>query len=145
LQEDYEKSKNNLSIAQDRIVYLEIENETIKQRCIEKTNELTFMTNQLQQSQQDFHTYEKEHRYSNEEYFEYEQQGRNFDNELTTVVQNYEKLQKENEVLNELLNKCRCELEQNEKSNIVHKERLIQSTDEVKIYKQKLALLGDCF
>ncbi|CAF3693774.1 unnamed protein product [Adineta steineri] len=145
LQEDYEKSKNNLSIAQDRIVYLEIENETIKQRCIEKTNELTFMTNQLQQSQQDFHTYEKEHRYSNEEYFEYEQRKKSLDNELSTVVQNYEKLQKEHEVLNELLNKCRCELEQNEKSNIVHKERLIQSTDEVKIYKQKLALLGDCF
>jgi hypothetical protein len=67
------------------------------------------------------------------------------ENELSTIVMNYEKLQRDHSILNEQYLKCRAELEQTEKSDIAHKEQLIQSTDEANIYKRKLALLGNCF
>ncbi|MEP6596876.1 MAG: ROK family protein, partial [Ginsengibacter sp.] len=44
------------------------------------------ITNRLHQIQQDLHTYEKGHRYSNEEYFEREQRMKNLENELTTII-----------------------------------------------------------
>jgi len=40
LQIDYEKSKNDLSIAQDEIVQQDIGNQTLKQHLTEKTNEV---------------------------------------------------------------------------------------------------------
>lgn len=122
------------------------------------------MTTRLHQTQQDFHGYEKEHRYSNEEYFEREQRMKGIELELSAVVANNEKFQREINLLNEDLTKCRLDLDQVEKSDLVHKERvsfirikvslwkklnlsfkLIQSIDESKIYKKKLALIGDCF
>ncbi|CAF4352358.1 unnamed protein product [Rotaria sp. Silwood2] len=145
LQIDYEKSKNDLSISHDQIVQLEIENQTIKQNLFEKTNELTLVTNRIHQIQQDFHTYEKIHRFSNDEYYEREQRIKSIENELTNIISNYDKLKKEHQILNEQLNKYQYDLQDIEKSDRLHKERLIQSMDEAKIYKQKLALLGDCF
>jgi chromosome segregation ATPase len=124
LQIDYEKSKNDLSIAHDQIVQVEIGNQTIKQHLIEKTNELTIVTNRLHQIQQDLHTYEKGHRYSNEEYFEREQRFKNIENEFITLNTNYEKLQREHQTLNEELDKYRYDLEQVEKSDLSHKERV---------------------
>ncbi|CAF3647727.1 unnamed protein product [Rotaria sp. Silwood1] len=145
LQIDYEKSKNDLSISHDQIVQLEIDNQTIKQNLIEKLNELTLITNRFHQIQQDYHTYEKNHRYSNDEYYEREQRIKSIENELTTIFSNYEKLQKQHQLLNEELNKYQYDLQDIEKSDRLHKERLMQSMDEAKIYKQKLTLLGDCF
>ena len=121
------------------------------------------MTNRLQQVQQDFHTYEKEHRYTNEVYFEREQRLKTVENELSTMIGTYEQLRDEHAVLNEELTKVRYEFEQIELSDSSHKERvcqqkfskansltklyfqLIQSMDEAKIYKRKLTLLGNCF
>lgn len=40
LQIDYEKSKNDLSIAHDELVQREINNQTFKQHLAEKTNEV---------------------------------------------------------------------------------------------------------
>ncbi|CAM2700904.1 unnamed protein product [Rotaria socialis] len=145
LQLDYEKSKNDLSIAHDHMVQLEIGNQTFKQHLTEKTTELSAITNRLHQVQQDFHSYEKEHRYSNEEYFEREQRMKTIENELLTKSSNYEKLQREHSALNEDLTKCRIDLEQSQKSDISHKEQLVQSTDEAQICKHKLGLLGNCF
>jgi SMC interacting uncharacterized protein involved in chromosome segregation len=45
LQIDYEKSKNDLSTAQDEIVQQEIENQTLKQHLNEKTNEVNRIFN----------------------------------------------------------------------------------------------------
>ncbi|UJR13437.1 hypothetical protein I4U23_000451 [Adineta vaga] len=145
LEIDYDKSKNDLSINRDRILHLEIENETIRKDFIDKTNEIMILTKQLQQNQYDFHLYEKDHRYSNEEYFQHEQTKKSIENEFTIMNHNYEKLQKDYQNLNESFKKCRYELEQREKSDCLHKERLIQSMDGGKIYKQKLVLLGECF
>jgi chromosome segregation ATPase len=124
LQIDYEKSKNDLSIAHDQIVQLEIGNQTIKQHLIEKTNELNIVTNRLHQIQQDFHTHEKGYRYTNEEYFEREQRMKTIENELLTVSRNYEKVQREHELLTEESNKYRYELEIIERSDLAHKERV---------------------
>jgi regulator of replication initiation timing len=67
------------------------------------------------------------------------------ENELSTLMINYDKLQREHLTINDQLTKCRIDLEQTEKSDISHKEQLIQSTDEANIYKRKLSLLGNCF
>ena len=124
LQMDYEKSKNELSISHDQLLQVQIGNETIKQHLVEKTNELTIVTNRLHQIQQDLHVYEKGHRYSNEEYFEREQRLKNIENELNTFGNTYDKLQREHQDLNEELERCRYDLEQIEKSDITHKERV---------------------
>ncbi|CAF4150962.1 unnamed protein product, partial [Rotaria sp. Silwood2] len=145
LQIDYEKSKNELSIVQDQIIQYEIENQTLKQHLTEKTTELSALTNRLHQVQQDFHSYEKEHRYSNEEYFEREQRMKTIENELSMMISNYEKLQREYATLNEDLTQHRYDLEQSHKSDTSHKEQLVQSIEEAKICKRKLALLGNCF
>ncbi|CAF0725433.1 unnamed protein product [Rotaria sordida] len=145
LQIDYEKSKNDLSTVQDQIIQHEIGNQTLKQHLTEKTNELSAITNRLHQIQQDFHSYEKEHRYSNEEYFEREQRMKTIENELSMMISNYEKLQREHATLNEDFTNCRYELEESQKSDIIHKEQLVQSIDEAKICKRKLTLLGNCF
>ncbi|CAF0728780.1 unnamed protein product [Adineta steineri] len=145
LQIDYEKSKNDLSKAHDELVQHEIDKQILKQHSTEKTNELSTVTNRLHQVQQDFHSYEKEHRYTNEEFFEHEQRLKSVENELSTMIINHEKLRDEHAVLNDDLNKCRYDLEQMELSDNSHKERLIQSLDEAKIYKRKLTLLGNCF
>jgi chromosome segregation ATPase len=105
-------------------VHCEVGNATIKQHLTDKIDELTIVTNRLHQIQQDLHTYEKEHRYSNEEYFQHEQQKKIIENELTTIAHNYEKFQREHAESNEQLNKCRYDLEQAEKSDIMHKERV---------------------
>ncbi|CAF0922423.1 unnamed protein product [Adineta ricciae] len=145
LQIDYEKCKTDLSKAHDEIVQHEIENQILKQNSTDKTNELSTVTNRFHQVQQDFHTYEKEHRYTNEEYFEREQRLKTVENELSTMIGTYEQLRDEHAVLNEELAKRRYEFEQMELSDSSHKERLIQSMDESKIYKRKLTLLGNCF
>ncbi|CAF1429218.1 unnamed protein product, partial [Adineta ricciae] len=145
LQTDYEKSKSDLSVSQDKLVHMEVENETLRRHLLDKTNEITSLTEHFQQSQYDFHVYEKDHRYSNEEYLLHEQKKKSIENELITITHNYDKLQKEHQKLNENFNKCQHDLQQNEKSDIVHKEQLMQSMDCAKIYKQKLALLGECF
>lgn len=124
IQFDYEKSKNDLSITRDQVVQIEIENQTVKQNFIEKINELNLVTNRLHQIQQEFHTYEKTHRYSNDEYFEREQRIKEIENELTNIILNYEKLQKQHQILNEELNKYRYDLEIVEKSDMLHKERV---------------------
>jgi predicted transcriptional regulator len=46
------------------------------------------------------------------------------ENELTTLGSNYEKIHREHQALNEELDKCRYDLEQVERSNIAHKERV---------------------
>jgi predicted nucleic acid-binding Zn-ribbon protein len=124
LQIDYERSKNDLSIAHDQVVQFEIGNQTIKQHLLDKTNELNLITNRFHQIQQDLHAYEKGHRYSNEEYFEREQRMKNLENELTTIINSYEKLQRDHQLVNEDLDKCRYDLDQIEKSDISHKERV---------------------
>ena len=86
------------------------------------------MTNRLHQIHQDLHNYEKDHRYSNEEYFEREQRMKNLENELTTIMTNYEKLQRDHSMLNEQYLKCRAELEQTEKSDLSHKEQVNHSS-----------------
>ena len=43
------------------------------------------MTTRLHQTQQDLHSYEKEHRYSNEEYFEREQRIKTIESELSIL------------------------------------------------------------
>jgi chromosome segregation ATPase len=78
----------------------------------------------LHQVQQDLHSYEKEHRYSNEEYFEREQRLKTIENELSTMISKHEKLQREYSTLNEDLTKCRIDLEQIEKSDISHREQV---------------------
>ncbi|CAF4784013.1 unnamed protein product, partial [Rotaria sp. Silwood1] len=129
LQIDYEKSKNDLSIVQDQIMQHEIANQTLKQHLTEKTNELSAITNRLHQIQQDFHSYEKEHRYSNEEYFEREQRMKTIENELSMMISNYEKLQREHTTLNEDLTKCQYDLEQSQKSDISHKEQASETSE----------------
>jgi len=46
------------------------------------------------------------------------------ENELPTMINNYDKLQRDYLMSNEQLNKCRIDLEQTEKSNISHKEQV---------------------
>jgi hypothetical protein len=46
------------------------------------------------------------------------------ENELNTLGNNYEKLQKDHQLLNEELDKYRYDLNQTEKSDISHKERV---------------------
>ena len=121
---DYEKSKNDLSLAHDQLLQVDIGSQTMKQHLTDKSNELTIVTNRLHQVQQDFHLYEKEHRYSNEEYFEREQRLKHLENELTTFGHTYEKLQREHQELNDELERCRYDLEQVETSDIAHKERV---------------------
>ena len=75
-------------------------------------------------SQQDLHGYEKEHRYSNEEYFEREQRMKSIESELSMMITNNEKLQREYSLLNEELTKCRYDLEQAEKSDLSHKDHV---------------------
>ena len=121
---DYEKSKNDLSLAHDQLLQVEIGNQSIKQHLADKSNELAIVTNRLHQLQQDLHAYEKGHRYSNEEYFEREQRLKNLENDLTTFGHTYEKLQREHQELNEELERCRYDLDKVEKSDIAHKERV---------------------
>ena len=45
LQIDYEKSKNDLSIAHDELVQRDINNQTLKQHLTEKTNEVKSLFN----------------------------------------------------------------------------------------------------
>ena len=85
------------------------------------------MTNRFHQLHQDLHDYEKEHRYSNEEYFEREQRMKNLENELSTVMSNYDKIQRDQSMLNEQYLKCRNDLEQTEKSEITHREQVNSS------------------
>ena len=82
------------------------------------------MTNRLHQVQQEFHSYEKEHRYANEEYFEHEQRLKAVDSELSSTINSYEKLRDEHALLNEDLTKCRYDLAQMESSDTSHKERV---------------------
>ena len=140
LQLDYEKSKDDLSISHDQIVQHEISNQTLKQHLNEKTNEVektkfyfkylysfnqvSSLTTRLQQIQQNLHAYEKEHRYSNEEYFEREQRLKLIENELSTIIHNYEKLQGEHSILNEQLTKYRNDFDKLEKSDHSHKEQV---------------------
>jgi len=49
---------------------------------------------------------------------------KNIENELTTLVNSYEKLQREHRELNEELDKYRYDLDLVEKSDITHKERV---------------------
>ncbi len=49
---------------------------------------------------------------------------KNIENELSTLINNYDKLQRDYLMSNEQLNKCRIDLEQTEKSNISHKEQV---------------------
>jgi chromosome segregation ATPase len=86
------------------------------------------MTNRLHQIQQDLHSYEKEHRYSNEECFQREQRIKTIENELSIIINNYEKLQREHSTLNEHLNKYRTDLEQVQKSNATHQEQVNRIT-----------------
>ena len=87
------------------------------------------MSTRLHQSQQDLHAYEKEHRYSNEEYFEREQRMKSIESELSMVIISHEKLQREYSLLNEELTKCRDDLEQAVKSDLSHKERVSYRKD----------------
>lgn len=80
--------------------------------------------NRLHQVQQDLHSHEKTHRYSNEEYFEREQRIKTIENELKTLHLSHEKLQKDHHIINEELDKYRYRLEEVEKSDIFHKERV---------------------
>jgi len=86
------------------------------------------MTNRLQQIQQDLHSYEKEHRYSNEEHFQREQRIKTIENELSIMVNNYEKLQREHSTLNENLTKYRVDLELVQKSDTLHQEQVNRIT-----------------
>ncbi len=49
---------------------------------------------------------------------------KNLENELTTLGSNYDKLHREHQELNEEFDKYRYDLEQVEKSDIAHKERV---------------------
>jgi hypothetical protein len=49
------------------------------------------------------------------------------ENELSTLMTNYEKLQREHLTLSDQFTKCRIDLEQSEKSDIVHKEQVDRS------------------
>jgi primosomal protein N'' len=82
------------------------------------------VTIRLHQSQQDFHNYEKEHRYGNQEYFEREQRMKTIENDLSISMGQNEKIQRELSMLNEELVKCRFDLEQIEQSDLSHKERV---------------------
>ena len=44
--------------------------------------------------------------------------------DLATAVGNFEKLQREHNAMNDELTRCRCDLEQSEKSDLSHKERV---------------------
>ena len=90
------------------------------------------VTGRLHQVQQDLHAYEKEHRYSNDEYFEREQRMKTLESDLTMNILNNEKLQRELTMLNEDLTKCRYDLDQTEKSDISHKERVSRKTSKTK-------------
>ena len=124
LQNDYERSKDDLSHAHDQLVQLEISHQTHQQHFVEKNNELTIVSNRLQQLQQDLHFYEKEHRYTNEEYFEREQRLKLVENELTNLANTFEKSQKEQKELSEQLDQYRYDLDHVEKSDLSHKERV---------------------
>lgn len=54
---------------------------------------------------------------------------KNIENELSTVMNNYDKLQRDHSMLNEQYLKCRNDLEQTEKSDITHKEQVNPSTE----------------
>lgn len=136
---DYEKSKNDLSIARDELLQVDIGNQSIKQHLADKSNELVIVSNRLHQLQQDLHAYEKTHRYSNEEFFEREQRLKHLENELTTFGHTYEKLKREYQDVNEELERCRYDLDQVEKSDIVHKER-VRHSDSSSVYSFSLCL-----
>jgi len=59
---------------------------------------------------------------------------KNIENELTTLANNYEKIQREYQILNEELNKYRYDLEQVEKSDITHKERVCSNHNKITFY-----------
>ena len=82
------------------------------------------MASRLQQSQQSLHEYEKEHRYSNEDYFEREQRMKSIENDLSNTVSNHDRLQRDHSLLKEELTKCQYDLEQMDKSDHSHKERV---------------------
>ncbi|CAF1644248.1 unnamed protein product, partial [Didymodactylos carnosus] len=145
LQIDYEKSKTDLSLAHDNIVQYETIQDTIKQTLNEKISEIAILSERFHAVQNDYYTYEKDHRYTNDDYFDKEHRLTSVENELTTVMKNFELLQNENKILNDKVGKYRYNLEQIETVEAENKEKLIQSMDEGKIYKRKLATLGDCF
>ncbi|CAF1286734.1 unnamed protein product, partial [Didymodactylos carnosus] len=145
LQIDYERSKTDLSLAHDNIVQYETNEHTIKQTLTEKTDELTTLSNRFHALQNDYYTYEKNHRYTNENYFDKEHRLTSVENELTTTAKNFELLQNENKILNDKLEKYRYDREQAEILEAENTEKMIQSIDEGKICKRKLAILGECF
>ena len=89
---------------------------------------MSSITTRLQQIQQDLHNYEKAHRYSNDEYFEREQRLKLLENELSTMVNSYEKLQHDHSISNEQLQKYRTDLEQTQKSDQIHQEQVKHKT-----------------
>ena len=86
--------------------------------------QLSIVASRLQQSQQNLHEYEKEHRYSNEDYFEREQRMKSIENDLSNTVSNHDRLQRDHSLLKEELTKCQYDLEQMDKSDHSHKERV---------------------
>ena len=63
------------------------------------------------------------------------------ENELSTMISNYEKLQRDHTTLNEDLTKSRHDLEQIEKSDISHKERVSQMEQN----KKKMIFILKCY
>jgi hypothetical protein len=59
---------------------------------------------------------------------------KNIENELTILANNYEKIQREYQILNEELNKYRYDLEQVEKSDITHKERVCSNYNKINFF-----------
>lgn len=86
--------------------------------------QLSNVASRLQQSQQTLHEYEKEHRYSNEDYFEREQRIKSIESDLSNTVNNHDRLQRDYSLLKEELSKCQYDLEQMDKSDHSHKERV---------------------
>ena len=60
------------------------------------------------------------------------------ESELSSVVSNNEKLQRELAALNEELSKCRCELEQMQKTNISQKEQVNRNINKENIIHYSL-------
>ena len=101
---------------------LEVNYQTIEQQCTEKSEEVIHLTQRSQEIQQEFHLYEKEHRYANEEVFQREQHSQRLQNELTDFIREHRQLQLEHQTVREEMNDSLERVEQMKQSDLLQTE-----------------------
>lgn len=95
IQKDSTKYQNDLSQCQNELVQLNVDYRTSQDDLKEKLHQLKTISFRFHQLEDNFHLYEKEHRYSNEEFFQRDKDLKDLQLEFKHFIIHHQRIEKD--------------------------------------------------